>query len=111
MKKILSLLMLLTVAIPSLMATDFKLVTDVSGLEVGKKVIITNADASYGLGVQNSNNRKAVALTKNDNLITVDGTTNAAVTVLTLGKLDDGIYTFYDESKNVISDTSLTGLQ
>ena len=40
MKKFLSLLMLLTVAIPSLLATDFKLVTDVSGLEVGKKVIM-----------------------------------------------------------------------
>ena len=91
--------MLLTVAIPSLMATDFKLVTDVSGLEVGKKVIITNADASYGLGVQNSNNRKAVALTKNDNLITVDETTNKNVTVLTLGQSDDK-YTFYDESNN-----------
>ena len=83
------------------MATDFKLVTDVSGLEVGKKVIITNADASYGLGVQNSNNRKAVALTKNDNLITVDGTTNAAVTVLTLGQ-SDGKYTFFDEGKGYL---------
>ena len=83
------------------MATDFKLVTDVSGLEVGKKVIITNADASYGLGVQNSNNRKAVALTKNDNLITVDETTNKNVTVLTLGQ-SDGKYTFFDEGKGYL---------
>ena len=93
--------MLLTVAIPSLLATDFKLVTDVSGLEVGKKVIITNADASYGLGVQNSNNRKAVALTKNVNLITVDETTNKNVTVLTLGQ-SDGKYTFFDEGKGYL---------
>ena len=64
-------------------------------------MIITNADASYGLGVQNSNNRKAVALTKNDNLITVDETTNKNVTVLTLGQ-SDGKYTFFDEGKGYL---------
>ena len=101
MKKFLSLLMLLTVAIPSLLAANYALVTDVSQLQDGKKVIITNAGASHGLGAQNTNNRTAVALTKNNNndLITVDGTTNATVTVLTLGQLD-GKYTFYDESNS-----------
>ena len=94
--------MLLTVAIPSLLAADYALVTDVSQLQDGKKVIITNADATYGLGEQKTNNRTAVALTKNGNLITVDGTTNAAVTVLTLGQLDDGKYTFFDEGKGYL---------
>ncbi len=81
------------------MATDFKKVTDVSELEVGKKVIITNADASYGLGGQATSNRTAVGLTKNDDLITVDGTTNATVTVLTLGKSGE-LFTFYDANKS-----------
>ena len=81
------------------MATDFKKVTDVSELEAGKKVIITNADASYGLGGQATSNRTAVGLTKNDDLITVDGTTNATVTVLTLGKSGE-LFTFYDANNS-----------
>ena len=91
--------MLLTVAIPSLMATDFKKVTTAEDLQVGKKVIITNTDASQGLGAQASNNRSAATVTPNGDLITVDKTTNAAVTVLTLGE-SDGKYTFFDEANN-----------
>ena len=91
--------MLLTVAIPSLMATDFKKVTTVEDLQVGKKVIITNTDASQGLGAQGKNNRSAANVIPNGDLITVDENTNADVTVLTLGK-SDGKFTFYDQANN-----------
>ena len=46
MKKILSLLMLLTVAIPSLMATDFKKVTSVDELVPGANYIIAGTHSS-----------------------------------------------------------------
>ena len=91
--------MLLTVAIPSLMARDYKLVTSADELESGKYVIITNSGATFGLSTtQNTNNRGQASITKNaDGIITVDESNNSDVQQLLLGD-SDGKYTFYTGS-------------
>lgn len=96
MKKILSLLSAVAVAIPSLMARDYKLVTSADELQAGKYVIITNSDGSKGLSTtQNKNNRGAAEITKNtDGTVTVDESNNIDVQELLLGEESGNRYSF-----------------
>lgn len=52
--------------------TSYQLVTDVSDLTVGSKVVIVSSSSSYALGsTQNANNRSAAEITKDGNTVKV----------------------------------------
>lgn len=58
---------------PGETAEAWTLVTDVAELSVGDKVVIAAAKENYALATtQNNNNRASVAITKSDNVITID---------------------------------------
>lgn len=89
MKRILSIVLtlaLLLTALPlalsvSAAETVWTLVTDVNELNAGDKVVIVAKDYDYALSTtQNKNNRAPVAITKNDNTVTI----NDSVQILTL---------------------------
>ena len=88
LSRILSVLLLLVVMVVSMLpvsayaeGTTAALVTDISSLAAGDKVVIVAKDYDFALGTtQKTNNREAVAVTKTGNNITVTET----VQVLTL---------------------------
>ncbi len=63
----------------------WNLVTDAATLAVGKEIVIVASDSDYALGTyQKSNNREAVAITKNDNG-TISWTTTVQIITLEAG--------------------------
>ncbi len=73
-------------------ATDYKLVTDASQLEVGANYIVVGVDDSnnyYGMGAIKSTNRNAIAVTPNNDVITIG---EEAVTPVTLTAVEDESY-------------------
>ena len=72
-------------------STVWTLVTDVNELSAGDKIIIVSNDESYAMGGQNTNNRAAVAVTKNGSIVTFV----TDVEVITLEATDtDGMFAF-----------------
>jgi len=81
MKKIFSLFAAVLFA-GSMMAANFRLVTDASTLKAGDEVIIISPDSTYALGTtQNSNNRKAEAITASEECVIVPGANIQIVTL------------------------------
>ena len=75
---------------------SWTLVTDVSTLQVGDKIIIVAKDFDYALSItQNTNNRAQAAVTKNGNTVTFGE--DVQVLVLEAGKVT-GTYAFYTGS-------------
>ena len=75
-------------------------VTDAGSLAAGDKVVIVAATANYAMSTQNSNNRKAVAVTKSGNKVTW----TTAVTVFTLEEgSSSGTFSFKDGSNYLYS--------
>ena len=69
---------------PAPEGTTFKLVTDATTLNAGDRIIIVATESDFALGSkQNSNNRDAVAITKEENNITITDEDN--VEIITLG--------------------------
>ena len=69
---------------PAPEGTTFSLVTDATTLNTGDRIIIVAAESNFALGSkQNSNNRDAVAITKEENSITITDEDN--VEIITLG--------------------------
>lgn len=69
---------------PAPEGTTFRLVTDATTLNAGERIIIVAAGSNFALGSkQNSNNRDAVAITKEENNITITDEDN--VEIITLG--------------------------
>ena len=87
LSRMLSVLLLVVMVISMLPVSAYAegttatLVTDISSLAAGDKVVIVAKDYDFALGTnQNSNNREAVAVTKTDGNVTLTDT----VQVLTL---------------------------
>lgn len=61
-------------------ATDYKLVTDASQLELGAKYLIvgTNSNDTYAMGTLSGNNHYAIAVTVENNTVTVGDQSNLA---------------------------------
>ena len=61
-------------------ATDYKLVTDASQLEVGAKYLIvgTNSNGTYAMGTISTNNHYAISVTVENNTVTVGDQSNLA---------------------------------
>ena len=75
---------------------SWTLVTDVSTLQVGDKIIIVAKDFDYALSItQNTNNRAQAAVTKNGNTVTFGE--DVQILVLEAGKVT-GTYAFYTGS-------------
>lgn len=91
MKRLLLTFMAVVTAMLSF-ATDYKLVTDASQLEVGANYIVVGVDDSgkyYGMGAIKSTNRNAIAVTPNNDVITIG---EEAVTPVTLTAVEDASY-------------------
>ena len=94
MKKLL-LSALAVVAGFSAYATDYELVTDASGIEVGKNYIIVAANSGtyYAMGAQGTNNRAGVAITAPvSDVITIN---DEAVEIVTLEATESAEFPYY----------------
>lgn len=114
------LMSLVVVAIPASAAEDgtWELVTDVSTLKEGDKVVIAAMKSNFAISkTQNSNNRAQAAITKTGNTITFTSSSNVQEFTLKNGKTA-GTFAFYtgsgylyaaSSSKNYLrTETSLT---
>lgn len=91
MKRFLLFLLVVVTGLTSY-ATDYKLVTDASQLEEGANYIVVGKDASknlYGMGAIKKTNRNAIAVTANNDVITIE---SEAVTPVALTKVEDATY-------------------
>ncbi len=87
-----------TVSYKATLADGWIKVTSISSLTAGDTIAIVASNYDYALSTkQNSDNRGAVSITKSDNQITFDSTTDPTVAQLTLGG-SSGSWTFYDST-------------